>query len=101
MLLQTLRTRDPDELAEGFRQWELRFPAARRRVVPGRTQVPSARGIQTLRASCNRIGTDGSKPLDGIGLRQTVQWSWDTTQNPPGTLAVQPESSCDRHPPYP
>ena len=25
MLLQTLSTRDPDELAEGFRRWELRF----------------------------------------------------------------------------
>src|SRR5262249_18464976 len=25
MLLQTLRTRDPDELAQGFRHWELRF----------------------------------------------------------------------------
>jgi hypothetical protein len=25
MVLQTLRTRDPDELAGGFRQWDLRF----------------------------------------------------------------------------
>ena len=25
MLLQRLRTRDPDELAEGFRRWQLRF----------------------------------------------------------------------------
>jgi hypothetical protein len=25
MLLHTLRTRDPDELAGGFRGWELRF----------------------------------------------------------------------------
>jgi hypothetical protein len=25
MPLQTLRTRDPDELAEGFHRWELRF----------------------------------------------------------------------------
>ena len=25
VLLQTLSTRDPDELAEGFRRWELRF----------------------------------------------------------------------------
>jgi hypothetical protein len=25
MLLQTLRTRDPDELAQGFRRWEHRF----------------------------------------------------------------------------
>jgi hypothetical protein len=25
MLLQTVRTGDPDELAEGFRRWELRF----------------------------------------------------------------------------
>jgi hypothetical protein len=25
MLLQTLRTRDPEELAEGFRGWEFRF----------------------------------------------------------------------------
>jgi hypothetical protein len=25
MLLQALRTRDPDELAQGFRRWDLRF----------------------------------------------------------------------------
>jgi hypothetical protein len=25
MLLQTLRTRDPDELAAGFRRWDLHF----------------------------------------------------------------------------
>jgi hypothetical protein len=31
MLLQTLRTRDPDELAAGFRRWELRVRQLSRR----------------------------------------------------------------------
>jgi hypothetical protein len=31
MLVQTLRTRDPDELAEGFRRWELRFHRCEKR----------------------------------------------------------------------
>ena len=63
MLLQTLSTRDPDELAEGFCRWELRFRQLGGGSFRGELKFLQLGGIQSLRASGNRrIYAQGSPP---------------------------------------
>src|SRR5262245_57871555 len=54
MLLETLRTRDPDELAEGFRRWELRFRQLGGGPFRGELKFLQLGRTQILRASGNR-----------------------------------------------
>jgi hypothetical protein len=62
MLLQPLRTRDPDELAGGFRRWDLRF----RQFGGG-----SFRGERQQDQPWRRYGVDRSiDPIPGAG-----QWT--------------------------
>jgi hypothetical protein len=68
MLLQTLSTRDPDELAEGFRRWELRFRQLGGGPFRGELQFLRLGGNQILRASGNRrLQAQGSLPPGSFG----------------------------------
>ena len=63
MLLKTLTTRDPDELAEGFRQWDLRFRQLGGGPFRGQLQFLQLGGTQILHASGNRrLQAQGSLP---------------------------------------
>jgi AraC family ethanolamine operon transcriptional activator len=69
MLLQTLSTRDPDELAEGFRRWELRFRQLGGGPFRGQLQFLQLGGTQIFRASGNRrIHAQGSLPPGSFGF---------------------------------
>jgi AraC family ethanolamine operon transcriptional activator len=69
MLLQTLRTRDPDELAAGFRQWDLRFRQLGGGPFRGELQFLQLGGTQILCASGNRrLQAQGSPPPDSFGF---------------------------------
>src|SRR6516225_5241237 len=69
MLLQTLRTRDPDELAEGFRQWELRFRQLGGGSFQGELKFLQFGGIQIIDASGNRrLQAQGSLPPGSFGF---------------------------------
>jgi hypothetical protein len=68
MLLQTLRTRDPDELAEGFRRWDLRFRQLGGGPFRGELQFLQLGATQILRASGNRrLQARGSLPPAASG----------------------------------
>jgi hypothetical protein len=54
MPLQTLRTPDPDELAEGFRRWDLRFRQLGGGSFRGELQFLQLGATQILGASGNR-----------------------------------------------
>jgi hypothetical protein len=54
MLLQTLRIRDSDELAGGFRRWDLRFRQLGGGSFRGELQFLQLGATQILRASGNR-----------------------------------------------
>ncbi len=69
MLLQTLRTRDFDELAEAFRRWDLRFRQLGGGSFRGELKFLQLGAIQILRASCNRrIHAQGSPPPGSFGF---------------------------------
>ena len=69
MPLQTLRTRDPDELAGGFRRWELRFRQLGGGSFRGELQFLQLGGTQILRASGNRrLQAQGSLPPGSFGF---------------------------------
>jgi hypothetical protein len=69
MLLQTLRTRDPDELAAGFRRWELRFRQLGGGSFRGELQFLQLGATQILRAAGNRrLQAQGSLPPGSFGF---------------------------------
>lgn len=69
MLLQTLRTRDADELAEGFRRWELRFRQLGGGSFRGELKFLQLGGTQIIRASGNRrLQAQGSLPPGSFGF---------------------------------
>src|SRR5262249_18738585 len=69
VLLQTLRTRAPDELAEGFRRWELRFRQCGGGPFRGELKFLQLGGIQILHASGNRrLQAQGSLPPGSFGF---------------------------------
>jgi AraC family ethanolamine operon transcriptional activator len=69
MLLQTLRTREPDELAEGFRGWELHFRQVGGGSFRGELKFLQLGGTQILRASGNRrLHAQGSLPPGSFGF---------------------------------
>ena len=69
MLLQTLRTRDPDELAAGFRRWELRFRQLGCGSFRGELKLLQLGGTQIIRASGNRrLQAQGSLPPGSFGF---------------------------------
>ena len=69
MLLQTLSTRDPDELAQGFRRWDLRFRQLGGGPFRGQLQFLQLGGTQILRAAGNRrLQAQGSLPPGSFGF---------------------------------
>jgi AraC family ethanolamine operon transcriptional activator len=69
MPLQTLSTRDPDELAAGFRRWELRFRQLGGGSFRGELKLLQFGGIQILHASGNRrLQALGSLPPGSFGF---------------------------------
>ena len=69
MPLQTLRTRDPDELAEGFRRWELRFRQLGGGSFRGELEFLQLGATQIIRASGNRrLQAQGSLPPGSFGF---------------------------------
>jgi AraC family ethanolamine operon transcriptional activator len=69
VLLQTLRTRDPDELAEGFRQWDLRFRQLGGGSFRGELKFLQLGGIQILRAAgTRRLQARGAPPPGNFGF---------------------------------
>jgi AraC family ethanolamine operon transcriptional activator len=69
VLLQTLRTRDPDELAEGFRLWNHRFRQLSGGPFRGGLALLQLERIQIFRASCNRrLHAQGSPPPGSFGF---------------------------------
>jgi AraC family ethanolamine operon transcriptional activator len=68
MLLQTLRTRDFDELAAAFPQWNLRFGQFGRGPFRGHLQFLQLGGIQVFRVAVNRmIHIEGWPPPGTFG----------------------------------
>jgi AraC family ethanolamine operon transcriptional activator len=68
MLLQTLRTRDFDELARAFPRWNLRFRQFGRGSFRGHFQVLQLGGIQIFRVAVNRmIHIEGWPPPGSFG----------------------------------
>src|SRR5215472_7926578 len=69
VLLQTLRTRDPDELAEGFRGWELRLRQFGGGSFRGELKFLQLGRTQIIRASGNRrLQAQGSLPPGSFGF---------------------------------
>jgi AraC family ethanolamine operon transcriptional activator len=68
VLLQTLRTRDFDELAEAFPRWDLRFRQVGRGTFRGELQFLELEGVQVFRVVVNRmVYIDGSPPPGSFG----------------------------------
>jgi AraC family ethanolamine operon transcriptional activator len=68
MLLQTLRTRDFDELAVAFPRWDLRFRQFGRGPFRGHLQFLQLGGIQVFRIAVNRmIHIEGWSPPGSFG----------------------------------
>jgi AraC family ethanolamine operon transcriptional activator len=69
MLLQTLTTRDPDELAEGFRRWDLRFRQLGGGSFRGELKFLQLGGTQIFHASgSRRLQALGSVPPGSFGF---------------------------------
>jgi AraC family ethanolamine operon transcriptional activator len=69
MLLQSLRTRDPDELAEGFRRWKVRFRQLGGGPFEGELKFLQLGGTQIVRAFGNRrLQALGSLPPGCFGF---------------------------------
>ena len=68
MLLQTLRTRDFDELALAFPQWELRFRQLGRGPFRGQLQFLDLGGVQVFRVATTRMThIEGWPPASSFG----------------------------------
>jgi AraC family ethanolamine operon transcriptional activator len=68
MHLQTLPTRDFDELAGAFPRWDLRFRQLSRGPFRGRLQFLQLEGVQVLRLSVNRlVHIEGCPPPGSFG----------------------------------
>ena len=68
MRLQTLPTRDFDELAGAFPRWDLRFRQLSRGPFRGRLQFLQLEGVQVFRLSVNRlIHIEGCPPPGSFG----------------------------------
>jgi hypothetical protein len=66
MLLQALRTRDPDKLAEGFPRWDLRARQLGGGPFRGGLEVLQLEKVQIVRASGDRrLQTQGALPPGG------------------------------------
>jgi hypothetical protein len=73
VLLQTLRIRDPDELAAGFRRWELRFRQLGGGSFQGELKFLHPVGTQIHCASGNRrLHAQGSLPPGSFGFAPIV-----------------------------
>ena len=69
MLLQALTTHDHDELAQGFRRWELRIRQLGGGSFRGELKLLQLGGTQILRASGNRrLHAQGSLPPGSFGF---------------------------------
>jgi AraC family ethanolamine operon transcriptional activator len=69
LMLVRLRTRDPDELAEGFRPWGLRFRQLGGGSFRGQLKLLRLGRIQVVRASGNRrLHAQGSLPPGSFGF---------------------------------
>jgi AraC family ethanolamine operon transcriptional activator len=69
LVLQTLKTRDIDELAEGFPRWDLRFRQLGRGPFRGQLQFLDLGGIQVFRAALNRmVHAEGWFPRCSFGF---------------------------------
>jgi AraC family ethanolamine operon transcriptional activator len=82
MHLQTLNTRDFDELAEAFPGWDLRFRQLGRGPFRGRLQFLQLEGVQVFRLSVNRLmHIEGCPPPGSFGCfpvlhpNQKAVWS--------------------------
>ena len=68
MLLQTLRTRDCDELAVAFPGWDLRFRQLGRGPFWGRLRLLQLQGVQVFRTAVNRMmHIEGWSPPGSFG----------------------------------
>jgi AraC family ethanolamine operon transcriptional activator len=73
VLLQTLSTRDFDELAEAFPRWDLRFRQLGRGPFRGRLHFLQLEGVQVFRLSVNRlIHVEGWPPAGSFGCAPVV-----------------------------
>jgi hypothetical protein len=69
MLRQTLSTPDPDELAAGFRRWQLRFRQLGGGSFRGELKFLQLGAIQIIHASGNRkLQAQGSLPPGSFGF---------------------------------
>jgi hypothetical protein len=69
VLLQTLSTPDPDELAAGFRRWQLRFRQLGGGSFRGELKFLQLGGIQIIHASGDRrLQAQGSLPPGSFGF---------------------------------
>jgi AraC family ethanolamine operon transcriptional activator len=74
MVLETLRTCDPDELAEGFRRWDLRFRQFGGGSFRGELKFLQLGGIQIIHASGNRrLHVEGSLPPGSFGFAPVLE----------------------------
>jgi AraC family ethanolamine operon transcriptional activator len=101
VLVQTLSTRDFDELAEGFRRWDLRFRQLGGGPFRGELQFLQLGGIQILRASSNRrIYAQGSPPPGSYGFTPVLPRSegalWRGRRCKTGqVVTIDPGQECD------
>jgi hypothetical protein len=69
LLLQALRTRDPDELAGGFRRWDLRFRQLGGGSFRGELKSLQLGGTQIVRAAgTRRLQARGAPPPGSFGF---------------------------------
>ena len=69
MLLQTLRTRDFDQLAGAFPRWDLRFRQLGGGPFRGELQFLQLGAVQLLRVCCSgRLHAQGSPPPGSFGF---------------------------------
>jgi hypothetical protein len=97
MLLQTLRTRDCDELAVAFPGWDLRFRQLGRGPFWGRLRLLQLQGVQVFRLSVNRLmHVEGCPPprqlwlLSRPGPERESRLGWPAPEGGPGP-GVRPE----------
>jgi AraC family ethanolamine operon transcriptional activator len=101
MLLQTLSTRNFDELADGFRRWDLRFRQLGGGPFRGELQSLRLGGVQIDWTSCNcRLLARGSAPPGSFGfapvLPQNEGALWRGRRCQAGqVVTIDPSQECD------
>jgi AraC family ethanolamine operon transcriptional activator len=101
MLLETLSTRDFDELADGFRPWQLRFRQVGGGPFRGELRSLQLGGILLVWASCNRrIYAQGSAPPGSFGFAPVLPRNegalWRGRRCKPGqVVTIDPSQECD------